>query len=316
VTAEILLSRHILRYRYRVTDRDTIAAVIASYEPRSVAEPAARFARTVVTKAAPKNAERAKTLLWAVARLGAFGVSVGLELECEVLFHPSVIERFIVVEGQTMSSAVKRTLRTNLRHVAARVAPALQAQAVPLSRERSKPPYSEGEIAAYVALADAQPTKARALRVSGLISLGAGAGLMGKDLRHVRGEHVFSRSGGVIVEVCGARPRAVPVLARYHDRLVSAASFAGCGYVIGGQNPDRRNVTNPLVASLAGGTDLPTLDTGRLRATWLATVADHLGLATFMAAAGIRCSQRLGDVVATLEVCDEAGAVELLGAAL
>ncbi|MGH2749864.1 MAG: hypothetical protein ACRDK3_03175 [Actinomycetota bacterium] len=107
----------------------------------------------------------------------------------------------------------------------------------------------------------------------------------------------------------------MPVLARYHGRLVAAASFAGDGYVIGGQNPDRRNVTNPLVASLAGGIDLPPLDTGRLRASWLAAVADQLGLATFMAAAGIRCSQRLGDIIATLEVGDEAGAVELLGGA-
>ena len=37
---------------------------------------------------------------------------------------------------------------------------------------------------------------------------------------------------------------------------------------------------------------LSRLDTGRLRATWLAGCADLLGLATFMHAAGISCSQR------------------------
>lgn len=294
---------------------DRVATAIANYRPAVVSEEVARFARTVVLEVLPNNIERAKALLWAAARLGAFGVSVGLELDPKVLFHPSVIERFIVVEAQTMSSPVRRTLRTNLRHVALRVAPSLQPRPAPLSRERSKSPYSESEVAAHLQLADAQPTTARALRLSGLICLGAGAGLMGADLRHVRGRHVVSRSGGVVVDVKGARPRVVPVLSRYHERLMAAAAFAGDGYVIGGRNPDRRNVTNTLVASLAGGIDLPALDTGRLRATWLAVVADSVGLATFMAAAGITCSQRLGDIVATLDVTDEAAAVALLGGA-
>jgi hypothetical protein len=43
--------------------------------------------------------------------------------------------------------------------------------------------------------------------------------------------------------------------------------------------------------------------------------ADLLGLATFMAAAGISCSQRLGDLVAGLEPASEAAAVALLGPA-
>ncbi|MGH2749368.1 MAG: hypothetical protein ACRDK3_00580 [Actinomycetota bacterium] len=294
---------------------ERVANKIANYRPTAVPDDIARFARAVVSRVAPANPERAKALLWAVTRLGAFAVSVGLELDCEVLFHPAVIERFIQVDGQTMSSAVRRTLRTNLRHVAARVAPALQRQPVPLGRERSKAPYSPAEVAGYLALADAQPTEARALRLSGLVCLGAGAGLMGKDLRHVRGHDVYSRSGGVVVEVTGARSRTVPVLAAHHERVVAAAAFAGSGYVIGGRNPERRNITNRLVASVAGGADLPQLDTGRLRATWLATIADQLGLQTFMAAAGITCSQRLGDVIAMLAVADEPGAVALLGAA-
>ena len=43
---------------------------------------------------------------------------------------------------------------------------------------------------------------------------------------------------------------------------------------------------------------MPRLDTSRLRATWLRDCADQLGLATFMHAAGIICSQRLGDLIA------------------
>jgi integrase len=152
------------------------------------------------------------------------------------------------------------------------------------------------------------------MRAAGLVCLGAGAGLTGADLRGVRGSDVICRSGGVIVEVrCGARPRAVPVLARYHDVLLASAAFAGSGLITGGTDPARQNVTHPLTRSLAGGTGLPRLEASRLRMTWLADCAQLLGLATFMRAAGIACSQRLGDLLATLEPDGEAEAVALLG---
>ena len=121
------------------------------------------------------------------------------------------------------------------------------------------------------------------MRAAGLVCLGAGAGLIRGDLRDVRGSDVACRSGGVVVTVRGARPRTVPVLARYHARLLAAARFAGTGLICGGADPGRRNITNPLITALDGGTGLPRLDTSRLRATWLADCAELLGLATFMA---------------------------------
>ena len=151
------------------------------------------------------------------------------------------------------------------------------------------------------------------MRAAGLVCLGAGAGLIRADLRAVRGSDITCRSGGVIVAVNGNRPRAVPVLARYHEPLLASAAFAGTGLVTGGADPARRNVTTPLIRALAGGTGLPRLDTSRLRATWLADCARQIGLATFMHAAGITCSQRLGDLLASLEPGSEAEAVALLG---
>jgi hypothetical protein len=45
----------------------------------------------------------------------------------------------------------------------------------------------------------------------------------------------------------------VPVLARYHARLLAAARSAGTGLVCGGADPGRRNITNPLITALDGG---------------------------------------------------------------
>jgi hypothetical protein len=240
--------------------------------------------------------------------------SLGLDLVPEVVLHPSVIERFARC-APGVSGVARRTLRTNLRFIARRAVPQLYPQDVPLPRERCKAPYAAGQISGFLALADAQPTAERRMRGTGLVCLGAGAGLIRADLRDVRGRDVIARSGGLIVAVRGPRARAVPVLSRYHAPLLAAARFAGTGLVCGGADPGRRNLTAPLVSALDGGSGLPRLDTSRLRATWLSDCAARLGLATFMRAAGISCSQRLGDLLAGLEPGSEAEAVRLLGAA-
>ena len=218
----------------------------------------------MAARAGPGTRARANALLWAAARLAAFAIPLGLEPVPEVLLHPSVIERF-AASAPGLSGSARRTLRTNLRFLARRVVPALAPADAALPRERAKAPYSPAEIGGYLALADAQPTPSRRMRAAGLVCLGAGAGLTGADLRAVRGTDVACRSGGVVVQVRGARPRAVPVLARYHQRLLASAQFAGSGLVTGGASAVRKNITTPLTRSLAGGTGLPRLEASRLR---------------------------------------------------
>jgi integrase len=293
---------------------DDVPAYIGRWRPSSVSPQAAAFAREVITRTAPAGQERAKNLLWAAGKLADYGIGLGLDAVPQVLLHPSAAERFTRC-APGLSGAARRTLRTNLRFIGRQVTPQLYPVDLPLPRERSKQPYCPEEIAGFLALADAQPTAERRMRAAGLVCLGAGAGLIRGDLRDVRGTDVITRSGGVIVQVRGPRERTVPVLSRYHGPLLAAAASAGDGLVLCGADPGRRNLTSPLVNALDGGAGLPRLDTSRLRATWLRDCADLLGLATFMHAAGITCSQRLGDLIAGLEPGSEQQAVALLGAA-
>lgn len=287
---------------------------IASYSPISLSAEVAAFARASTSGCSPKSPSRAKALLYAVGRLGEFCSSVGLELSPAVCFASSVIERFIAVGCAEVSPATRRTARTNLRFVARHLDPHAAPSPAALSRERAKPPYTPAEIAAYLALCDAQPTLARRHRLGALVSLGAGAGLTGAELRFVTGHDVSQRSGGVVVTVTrGRRPRVVPVLAHYHRRLLAAAAFAEDRSVIGGIDPARENVTDRLVRAAARSSDLGRLEGGRLRATWLCACGELLGLRGFMDAAGITCSQRLGDLLATLASVTECEAVALLG---
>jgi integrase len=291
------------------------AAAIASFAPRRHSEAVGRFARTVVALAEPNSPARARALLFAAGKLAEYALSIGLELEAKIVLHPSVIERFCA-SSRAGSAPTRRTLRSNLRHLSAHAVADAVPRPIPLPRERAKAPYSARDLASYLALCDAQPTALRRARANALICLGAGAGLVGTELRGVRGTDVVARSGGVLVEVTGRRPRAVPVLWDYHDRLRSAASLFGDAYLVAGRNPDSHNVTNPLIRSLSGGLDLPRLEPARLRSSYLVAMAEAIGLRAFMDAAGITCSQRLGDLVSNLEPTPEETAVALLGAAV
>ena len=289
-------------------------ALIAGWAPGSLSASAVAFARGAVAAASPATPARAKALLFAAGKLACFGEQVGLELSAGVMLDRATVERFILVGCPAVSPATRRTLRTNLRSLARSRERYPEPLPVALVRERAKRPYSLTEVDGFLRLADAQSTRARGLRAGALVCLGAGAGVIAGELRHVRGSDVVARSGGVLVQITGTRSRAVPVSERYHERLLQAAAFAGDRYVIGGRNPDRRNITDTLSAALSTDVSLPRLQAGRLRSTWLGQCARAIGLAGFMQAAGVSCSQRLGDLAAQLPAASEEELVAMLGA--
>lgn len=293
----------------------TVAWAIARYAPCSCSERAAALARELVAKASPPSAQRARNLLFAASRLASFAESVGLELSTEELLNDALIERFILQATKTCSPATRRTLRASLHTLSRAHEAHPRPRPVSLPRERAKAPYSSAEIAGYLALADAQSTVSRRMRATALVCLGAGAGIVAGELRHIRGCDVLRRSGGVIVMVSGKRARCVPVRARFCGSLLASARFAGDGFIVGGRDPARRNVTDALCGALCADPALPRLQAGRLRSTWLHEAAQAIGLHAFMAAAGIRCSQRLGDITASVSTMDEPEMVALLGAA-
>jgi integrase len=289
------------------------ALVLERYAPVSLSAATADFTRAVVARAGPATPARAKALLFAASRLACFAERVGLELEPRVVLCEATVERFVLVGCPGVSPATRRTLRTNLRALARALERYPEPAPVPRARERAKRPYSPTEVDGFLRLCDAQATRARRMRSSALVCLGAGAGIITGELRHVRGSDVVCRAGGMIVEVGGARSRAVPVLERYHGRLLEAAAFAGWRYLIGGRNPDRRNVTDTLSAMLSTDSSLPRLQSGRLRSSWLVECARQIGLGAFMQAAGVSCSQRLGDLAAQLPAATEDELVAMLG---
>jgi integrase len=289
------------------------ALAVERYTPVALPAAAADFTREVVARAGPATPARAKALLFAAGRLAAFAESLGLELSAGALLSEPMIERFIVQGCGGVSEATRRTLRTNLRSLAWSTERYPPPTPMSLPRERAKAPYTEGEIDGYLRLGACLGTEARRMRSSALICLGAGAGIIASELRLLRGSDVIARAGGVVVVIGGARARSVPVLERYHDPLSEAARFAGDRLICGGREPGRRNISDALCRALSQDAGLPRLQPGRLRSTWLVACARQIGLHAFMHAAGISCSQRLGDLAAQLPDPGESELVALLG---
>jgi len=267
----------------------------------------------LVSGAAPSGVARARSLLWITSRLVDWALSVGLEPRKEVVLKYSVIERFVSLAMADVSSSARRTARTNLRFMARKVAPELAGPAPPpLARSRAKLPYKDSELEAYFALARAQPTEARRQRLTGLLCLGLGAGIQAEDLRYVTGNHLRQSHGALVVVLEGPHPRRVPVLARYEEKLKASALYAGSGFICGGVSAIRKNLTNRLVDSTSGGSDLSRLDLGRLRATWLCEQLVRLGVPELLCAAGVTHSQLIWDLVATLGVPSESAMIKRL----
>src|ERR1039458_4188460 len=96
---------HIRKYIYCMTEMD-----LSAWVPRGVDERAGAFARAVVARVAPPSWSRARSLLWAASRLGAFALCCGLDPEPSVVLSSALIERFILVGTQSWSPAARRPL--------------------------------------------------------------------------------------------------------------------------------------------------------------------------------------------------------------
>ena len=221
--------------------------------------------------AEPDGRERAKNLLWAAGRLADWATGLGLDPVPEVLLHSSVIERF-TAHAPGLTGVTRRTLRTSLRFLARAVVPRWprRTRRCPASGPRRRIPGRDRRLSR----ARRRAADRGAADAGGRAGLpGRRRGLIRADLRQVRGTDISARSGGVIVTVRGeqatGRAGAGPI-----PRAAAGISWVRRARpVTGGTDPGRRNVTTPLITSLAGGTGLPRLDTSRLRATWLADCA-------------------------------------------
>lgn len=306
-----------------------VAEAVVSYRPKRI--PAGRWAamaavcQRLVAGYRPPSAEVAKNVgsmvadfvEWAAARPGRADPAARLVLE--ELLDVGLVDAYDVhlaaVGVPDGSRATRRSvLRRALRSLDATERPA------PIAYQPVAGPYRPDECAAFVRLARHQPSPARRRELSFVVGLGLGAGLDGRDLRHVARDgfadvDLGEASPGLAVTVAGGdRPRSVVVRRAYEPLVREAlashdAARRGRTASILGRSQSRRNITTPVMthAVTARAGETVAIEVNRLRATWLvAAMSAPIPLGTLLAAAGLRSARSLCDLLAHCPAPDPA----------
>ena len=222
-----------------------VAGYIARWRPSSVSPQAAAFARDVITAARAGRAGAGEEPAVGGGKLADYAASLGLDPVPGGAAAPVGGRAVHPVRAGAVAGGAADAAHEPAVHRPAGRAAAVSggSAAAPGTGQAAVQPGGDQRVSSRWRTPSPRPE--RRMRAAGLVCLGAGAGLIRGDLRDVRGTDVACRSGGVVVTVRGARPRTVPVLARYHARLLAAARFAGNGLVCGGADPGRRNLDEP-----------------------------------------------------------------------
>lgn len=289
----------------------TAAEIAAAYEPEAVPtetwDEIGEFTRAAVL-AATDSPSRVRLLLVTVSRYVAWQRSKGTKLTRPSMFMPDMIHHFIKVGALDigLTDKSRATYRERLMQVSAAVVPELQPrrpETIPYKNVST--PYSEAERAGFELAADNQPTASMRRKVSAVVCLGFGCGMVGSDQSRIRPEHVRQLGNGLVVVsvVGGKNPRTVPLLPRYERRLLDhvVAHTRDGEPLVGGSSAREASKVWQIVDEFRGSGELPKLNGGRMRSTWMAEVMSApVPLAALMRMAGTKTLRSYEELIGDL----------------
>ncbi|MFF2923338.1 hypothetical protein ACFVTP_13195 [Streptomyces celluloflavus] len=304
-----------------VTD---VPTAISLYTPRKVASATwtalAPFARSCVADSHPVSPWAAVQHMSTVTRFCDWALEEYLPLDREALFTPDTIERYALTGMEDLQPSSRRTHRSQLSTIGraiTRRAPWPPHKA-PLPRNRLATPYTPEQVAGYLQAAGQQSTALRTRAAFGLLAGGLGAGLMPGEHLTITGRSVTSTDDGTtVLNVTGAKPRPVPVLAAYAPLMRTLATRHPHEPLIGPTNDASKNRLNHLLAHIEVPARLPQLTASSLRTTWLLTLLTaRVPLPELLAAAGLASTGTLIDLVPHMPRLPEPDARRALAQAL
>ena len=211
-------------------------------------------------------------------RFAAFCADVGLDISMGSGFDPDLIEAFVVGGLPGRRSSTKGTYRSVLvQLVPEKDLPANRG--TPFPGSVASVPFTSKERSGLLAMAGAQRKESTRRSAFCVLAATIGAGLAAGELTALRGSHVVSLGGEVVVVVGRRRPRAVPVASPWALPLSALADQAGHDFCFHPGPADRtyKNFVNNFCRHLVRDPALPLLSAGRGRASF---ICDHLGRGT------------------------------------
>lgn len=234
-----------------------------------------------------------------LTEIARFAISRGVALEVSTVLTTAFIDEFVRVDMAEESNHLRAERRRRLLALArvANPGPNAPARLTSIPHSVIKPCYTPDELAVIARACKVQPTEARRRDLACVVALAAGAGLDSVDMRDLLTNHVEDLGEpGILVHVQGARPRIVPVRARFEALLRGALADRPDGELVIGNKQDRRN-TAARAVERAALHNVPHIEPSRLRATWLADLmTDPIPIAVILQAAGLKSARTLSEL--------------------
>ena len=289
----------------RAVAASSVTAAITGWAPCSLSVPAAEFTRGVVAQARPATPARAKALLFAASRLSASGSRSGWSSTprcCVRGVGDRAIHPGRVCSGLAGDAADAAHEPAGARSGDRALLGAFTSAARARAREAAVLAWGDREVVAARGRAGHPGARAASERAG--VSSGwrrrdrGGAATRPRQRRRcARGRgpgpgrsHAGARRAGAFSAAPSDCWRPPPSPRSVHHQR---------------PRPDRRNVTDSLYPVLSADSSLPS--SRPPAALHLACrVRARIGLPAFIEAAGISCSQRLGDLAAQLPARDRA----------
>jgi hypothetical protein len=230
------------------------------------------FVEDVVTAVRGSTPYSDTDLALSVGRLALWcWQDAGLDLDTELVFHRTIIDRFSRAGLPSFNEAARGNIRSQLLRVAeALLDPALAPRRLtPMRAADPSRPYLDREVIALQAWANSQSTQARRDNAGVLLALGLGAGLSASEIGNLYVRDFYVHDAGVDVRITGQRTRQVPVLDYWTGVLRERVTqLAGDRFAFReGHTSNYDNLISNFVSRSRSEGILP--QTQRMRATWL-----------------------------------------------
>lgn len=254
----------------------TVEKAIRRYRPHMLPDdlwlPVAAFVVESALMIPFADHRRAVEGMRSLSRFVTWSYHEGVPLDRERVFHPDNVERYIEIGATHMTDASRATRRSDLRRFGRQVTRKAPWTPRPkrLRAEYRIIPYSATEVRRLLEISRHQPSPLGQRRLTGMLALGLGCGLLPHEMATVRADALIQRHGVLCLQVSACHPRVIPITHPYDDILAEMRNTDPEPNLLGFERPvwDR----SPL-HKLVEGLDLPRYapkpNGSRLRMTWL-----------------------------------------------
>ena len=237
-----------------------------------------------------------------VSALTAWAADSNRDLHWKSLMNHSVIDDYSrVLKRQGNTASLSQRYR-RLKCLASKLNPGTEAlpAVVAVGHKAVSDPYSAGEMAAIVRIVAAQESESVARQLAIILGVCRGAGAAVTELRDLHAEDIDDRGEAGVFITLGEneRRRTIPVRRDWEGHVRRGVVGIAPKAMVIGTVRNRKNIAGEITSRvIALGKDVPHIEAGRLRTTWIAELmTEAIPIQVILHAAGLQSARTLTDL--------------------